>query len=775
MDEDPNDGKLPSLEYPPDFESFSPLEKRLYRLYRGDLNTIDVYVGGMMESDPEEGRPGPLFRKIILEQFLRLRDADRFWFENTANGIFSEPEIGKIRQIRLWDILVNASEIPPDAIQREVFQFGADSPCPQPQQISSKILEPCVILAGWDYFHGSEITYVLVILLLIIIPIAIALAAYGTIKMQNRVRRQTKAKQETVIFGKNYDKLYVREWLRPHHKRFVKVRIGPDAALYTISRKNEMLRKLDFGKVQHLVVEITTDSSHKPMLLIRSPRDHDLVLQFANSGSQKKFLNRLEHFLFNHKKTLELIHTYKDVMLANAETKEKRQKRLEHFFREAYAITFGLKSQADTRLSSGEKIGVAGGPSESKSDDVIMVMRTSLSKQEFAEALGMKIDSLFVKQMFNCVDKDNDGRISFQEFLDTVVLFTRGKTDDKLRIIFDMCDYNGNGVIDKTELTKMLISLVDIARTNSMSEEQVKDLIEQIFAESGLQDKSELTYADFQSMMSEHRSNFMAIGLELKGAKRNFLATNSPLSRMTSFQLSGEPEAPVGPLRAQWNAWITTLEENRQQIVYLLVFFSVCIMLFAERYLTYSFLNEHQDLRHVMGPFIALTRGSAASLSFCYALILLTMSRNLLTRLRDTCLHQYIPIDSHVAFHKIVAMTALFFSLLHAIGHLVNFFHISQQSHEHLKCLGIFFHSDAKPGFAHYIFYTVPGATGLALYALVCLIFIFAHQKVRSKAFAHFWSVHQLYVVFYALTLLHGMAKLTGVNFNQIKFPQTVH
>ena len=30
-------------------------------------------------------------------------------------------------------------------------------------------------------------------------------------------------------------------------------------------------------------------------------------------------------------------------MLANAETKERRKKRLEHFFREAYALTFGLK------------------------------------------------------------------------------------------------------------------------------------------------------------------------------------------------------------------------------------------------------------------------------------------------------------------------------------------------------------------------------------------------------------------------------------------------
>ena len=144
-------------------------------------------------------------------------------------------------------------------------------------------------------------------------------------------------------------------------------------------------------------------------------------------------------------------------MLAAAETKEKRQKRLEHFFREAYAITFGLRP--------GEKRNL-----EDAANDVIMVMETSLSKKEFARALGMKGDDIFVRRMFNIVDKDSDGRISFQEFLDTVVLFSKGTTDDKLRIIFDMCDNDRNGVIDKTELSEMLKSLVDIAKTNKLSD-----------------------------------------------------------------------------------------------------------------------------------------------------------------------------------------------------------------------------------------------------------------------------------------------------------------
>lgn len=90
-------------------------------------------------------------------------------------------------------------------------------------------------------------------------------------------------------------------------------------------------------------------------------------------------------------------------MLAKAETRERRQKRLEHFFREAYALTFGLRPGERRRRSDASIDG-----------EVVTVMRTSLSKSEFASALGMKPDAVFVRKMFNIVDKDSDGRISFQ-------------------------------------------------------------------------------------------------------------------------------------------------------------------------------------------------------------------------------------------------------------------------------------------------------------------------------------------------------------------------
>lgn len=104
-------------------------------------------------------------------------------------------------------------------------------------------------------------------------------------------------------------------------------------------------------------------------------------------------------------------------------------------------------------------------------------------------------------------------------------------------------------------------------------------------------------------------------------------------------------------------------------------------------FIDYRYETEHRDLRRVMGVGIAITRGAAASLSFCMGLILTTVCRNIITLARETPLKAYIPFDSAIAFHKIVAITAGFWALVHTVGHCVNFYHVATQSKEGLQCL----------------------------------------------------------------------------------------
>ena len=70
-------------------------------------------------------------------------------------------------------------------------------------------------------------------------------------------------------------------------------------------------------------VQVTKDVSEPPMILIKSAEEHDLVLEFDNVSDRKKFLVKLEGFINGFKKVLEIQPISREVLLANAETKER--------------------------------------------------------------------------------------------------------------------------------------------------------------------------------------------------------------------------------------------------------------------------------------------------------------------------------------------------------------------------------------------------------------------------------------------------------------------
>ena len=48
----------------------------------GSVDNIDLWIGGLAEDHLPNSSLGPTFTRILVDQFTRLRDGDRFWYEN---------------------------------------------------------------------------------------------------------------------------------------------------------------------------------------------------------------------------------------------------------------------------------------------------------------------------------------------------------------------------------------------------------------------------------------------------------------------------------------------------------------------------------------------------------------------------------------------------------------------------------------------------------------------------------------------------------------------
>jgi len=69
----------------------------------GNVTEIDMWVGGIVERHDDEAALGPLFKKILAQEFLRVRDGDRFWFEH--DPAFTSDDIALLKATKLGQVL----------------------------------------------------------------------------------------------------------------------------------------------------------------------------------------------------------------------------------------------------------------------------------------------------------------------------------------------------------------------------------------------------------------------------------------------------------------------------------------------------------------------------------------------------------------------------------------------------------------------------------------------------------------------------------------------
>ena len=80
------------------------LQAELQSLY-GSVDNIDLWVGGLAEDHVAGSSAGPLFRTILSDQFERLRDGDRFWYQNGSQNGLTSRQRSDLDRLRLADVV----------------------------------------------------------------------------------------------------------------------------------------------------------------------------------------------------------------------------------------------------------------------------------------------------------------------------------------------------------------------------------------------------------------------------------------------------------------------------------------------------------------------------------------------------------------------------------------------------------------------------------------------------------------------------------------------
>uniref|UniRef100_A0A8C9STS3 Peroxidasin n=1 Tax=Scleropages formosus TaxID=113540 RepID=A0A8C9STS3_SCLFO len=116
---------------------------KLRRLYGTPLN-VDLFPALMAEDLVPGSRLGPTLMCLLVTQFRRVRDGDRFWYENP--GVFSPAQLTQIKQASLARVLCdngdNITRVQPDVFAMADFPHGYGS-CDDVPKIDLRMWQDC--------------------------------------------------------------------------------------------------------------------------------------------------------------------------------------------------------------------------------------------------------------------------------------------------------------------------------------------------------------------------------------------------------------------------------------------------------------------------------------------------------------------------------------------------------------------------------------------------------------------------------------------------------
>ncbi|CAL5194743.1 unnamed protein product [Lathyrus oleraceus] len=377
-----------------------------------------------------------------------------------------------------------------------------------------------------------------------------------------------------------------------------------------------------------------------------------------------------------------------------------------------------------------------------------------LPKTRFSQCIGMNESKDFAGELFDALSRRRgitSASITKDELREFWEQITDQSFDSRLQTFFDMVDKNADGRISEHEV-KEIITLSASANKLSKLQDRAEEYAALIMEEL---DPDNLGFIELH--------NLEMLLLQAPAQSTHMHTDSRVLSQMLSQKLV--PTKEHNPIKRGFRSLNYFVEDNWKRIWIVALWMAICAALFTWKFIQY----KNRAVFHVMGYCVTTAKGAAETLKFNMALILLPVCRNTITWLRTkTKLGVAVPFDDNINFHKVVAFGIAIGVGLHAISHLTCDFprllHATDAEYVPMKP----FFGDVRPNNYWWFVKGTEGWTGIVMIVLMAIAFTLAQPWFRRNqlklpkalkkltGFNAFWYSHHLFVIVYALLILHG-------------------
>jgi len=126
---------------------------------------------------------------------------------------------------------------------------------------------------------------------------------------------------------------------------------------------------------------------------------------------------------------------------------------------------------------------------------------SSIDIKEFRQLMNNAISDKELNALFGLYDFNHDGTITWKEYICVIALIMAGSVQEKIRLIFNCFDDDGNGVLSKDEFLKA-------AKRFSDTDKNVSAFSEKVFKACDANGDGEVSYKEFANWVIANPEEF---------------------------------------------------------------------------------------------------------------------------------------------------------------------------------------------------------------------------------------------------------------------------